>query len=211
MKRPLKIATTLVSKSQFRVLQDECDAELKRTGFVDIERGQDLNDMNASTFRGMSDGGHGMEVTLVDPGEVPATRYYGHVGAVVNVHARFQGAGSKFDTSPGFSDAPQARLWALLSQAAHELPRDAELRSLLVDITTSGELQGPADRHGINRKIAMRRMMRLCRAVGVDYYDVFVSARPPAVVEKVAAAPVRRLTKIEIRRLNYTPPRRIGA
>lgn len=197
MKRPLKVATTLVSKSQFRALQDECDAELKRTGFVDIERGQDFNGMDASTFRGLSDGGHGMEVVLVAP------------TATLDAHGGYHDC--QLDTGTGFAEAPQARLWALLSQAAHELPRDAELRSLLVDITTSGELEGPAARHGIPWRVAMRRMKRLCLAVGVDYGKLFASARPPAVIAKLEVAPVRRLSRREIRRLDYTPPRRIGA
>lgn len=210
MKRPLKVATKLVSKSQFRALQDECDAELKRTGFVDVERGQDLNAMDASTFRGVSDGGHGMEVSLID---LP-----GHVMQRSGKYTRGASLGGSpsigngiFDTYAGFADAPQSRLWALLSQAAHELPRDAELRSLLVDITSCGELNQAAERHGISREIARPLLQRLCAAVGVDYGNLFSPTRPAPKTEAANVAPVRKLSRKEIQRLDYTPPRRIGA
>lgn len=203
MKRPLKVASKLVTESQFRRLQEEWDARLKMTDFVDIERGRDLNSMDASTFRGVSDGGHGMEVMLVDP--MPGVVASG--GEQPSIYH----SSSQLDTGEHFADAPQARLWALLSQAANDLPREAKLRSLLVDITTCGEIFPAAERHGVDRKAAARRMRRLCNAVGVDYDQIFASPRPRRPPQPVEAAPVRRLSRVEIRALRYTPPKRMGA
>lgn len=205
MKRPLKVPTKLVSKSQFNELQRVWDDILKLADFVDIEKGRDLNLMDASTFRGASDGGHGMEVC-----QVPMTSNCLRPGMEDYSSPGYFRA-SELETHEGFADAPQARMWAVLSRAAHDLPVESGLRDLLVDVTTTGEIDQAAKRHGLNRETVRIKVRRLCEAVGIDYANLLASARPRRPEPQTQAAPVRRLSRREIKRLQYSPPKRIGA
>lgn len=167
-------------------LQDAWDQRLRASGFKDIEGGADTNLISGSTFRRPSDnGGHGATVVLG----------LGH-------------GDDDQDERPSIFETARARAWARFSQAAHELPIDAQMRAILVDVGESGSLIGAATRNGVSRFVVYDRATRLCEAIGIDrrlmfdaVTDVTEPAPPPAV------NPARRLTKREIKRLCLEAPR----
>ena len=207
MKRPLKVPTKLVTKSQFRDLQEKWDAELRASGFVDIERGVDVNELDASTFRGGSEGGHGMEVTLraVSPTYAKSDRAASDDAGGMHL--------SLFDYQEAFHESPQARLWARLAQAAHDLSSAFRWRDLLIDVANGMTQVDAAEKYQISRDKVIRLVKVFCECEGFDYESLFSSPhpRPPSEAAAASPAPVRRLSRREIRSLRYTPPtKRVG-
>lgn len=167
-KRPLAVPTSRISRADFMALQARWDRKLARAGFKDIESGQDLNLLATSTFRGVSNhatgsDGHGAEFVLGIPAHVA-------------------------DQVPNVFSTARARAWALFSQAAHDLPRDARTRLLLVDVATCGNQAEVARR----RKIAPERLSelvrRLCSAIGVDSKNLFGSITEPGEFSELGRA-----------------------
>jgi len=179
-------------------LQAHYDAELRASGFRDIEDGSDLNLIDGSTFRRASKGGHGAEFKI-------------GVDAHSDKPAGFRRRGmlTRDDWSNGGNvfESPRARAWMRFSQAAHELPTDAEMRAILIDVADTGSLTESATRNGVSERTVYDRVTRLCAAIGIDRRCLLgaVTDAAAAPAEPVVT-PARKLTKKEIRRLHYGPP-----
>lgn len=220
VKRPMKVSSSKVSGAEFMRLQAKYDAELRASGFRDIEDGSDLNLSDSSTFRRVSEtGGHGAEVVIgwlhlegkgrlrveSDHACGDATRVWadddgGETGSNMRGMLGRPQSGSVFDS-------PRARAWMRFSQAAHEIPTDPKMRAVLVDVADTGSIAESAARNGLSERRVYDRVTRLCEAIGLDRRSLLgavtdvAEARPEPVV-----APVRKLSKREVRSLRYEAP-----
>lgn len=195
MKRALKVPTKQISKAEFRKLQDEMDARLRASGFVDIEYGRDLNDFDASTFRGHSDeGGHGIEVSLWDAFTFSDS-----------------GENGNQDLCAYISDADQFKLWSMFAQKANDLPGSDVWRSFMIELAECGGIREASRRLGVSPFAAERAVRRFCAANEIDYSKLLSACRPSSKPEETKPARVRKLSKREIRTLGYMPPKLIGA
>lgn len=156
-KRPLAVPTSRISKADFLALQSVWDRKLAKSGFRDIEYGQDMNLLQTSTFRGVSDGApaHGRE---------HHTHGAEHVLGLPPLVA---------DETPNVFSAPRARAWALFSQAAHDLPKDERTRRILVAVAESGNTVDVAKRHRMRRQRVSELVWRLCGAIGIEPSNLF--------------------------------------
>jgi len=189
-KRKLRVAS-LLTKEQFARLQAKWDARLKRSGFVDIEYGQDLNDIpGASTFRRRSDGGHGTEVDLGFGFEV-------------------ENALGNGEPMRSFSDDETAETWRYLCQAAHAIDDSDKDKRLICVVAETGFIAEAAKitRAPIDR--ISRAWHKFCDRLGVSTKRLRASRHPRATVDAPNPAPVRMLSRDEIARLNYRPPKQI--
>lgn len=199
-KRKLLVPTKTISNADFMRLQEKCDAELRASGFRDIEFGYDLNLIAASTFRGaMVDsasgefcGGHGMEITLapMGPGDHPT-----------------EGGPDGSKAQDSLFDTPRARAWALFGQAAHDLPTDDVTRAILVAVADGATQAEVGRQHGISKQAVNEMVHRLCKAIGIDQRGMFSAVTDRGEEASTRApAPVRKLTKREVKRLRYESP-----
>jgi hypothetical protein len=197
-KRPLRVPTRQISQAEFMRLQAHYDAELRASGFRDIEDGSDLNLIDGSTFRRPSNGGHGAEVKIgCGVGTGRSSGYSQRMGIM-------HSDGLADDVS--VFDSPRARAWMRFSQAAHELPTDAEMRAILIDVADTGSLTESSIRNGVSERTVYDRVTRLCAAIGIGRRCLLGAVTDTAAPPEPMVTPARRLTKKEIRRLNYEPP-----
>lgn len=138
-------------------LQAKYDAKLAKSGFRDIEYGQDTNMIDGSTFRGVSERptdtnvrGGGAEFILGLPDSVA-------------------------EVTPNVFHSPRARAWALFSQAANDLPTDARTRRLLLEVAETGNQAEVARRRRIAPERLSELVRRLCDAIGVESRNLFGS------------------------------------
>jgi hypothetical protein len=185
------------TKAQLRQLQAKWYARLRRDGFVDVEGGRDLNHLNATTLPGSGSLSFVSTTAEGPDGLFDATELF-----EVDNDAVYGGFTSVANTS-------QAVLWRKVMGAAHDLPSNYKHRAFLIDWATSGgKRRAAARRAGIPINIARGDTARFCARIGVEEIALFTSANPARSMKPEAPtpAPVRRLSKREIARLQYTPP-----
>jgi hypothetical protein len=138
----------------FQKLQSIWDERLRKSGFVDIEAGADLNRYSASSFDDdRVDGPDGWKIS----------RYT-------------QQEDCEFAESRGaIGDTPTASAWRIFAAGAHELP-DGPTKNLLLSIAEAGCMtRALLRRHRRTRRAARTLFEAHCRRVGLPSNRLLIS------------------------------------
>lgn len=194
------------TKAQFATLQAKWYRKLKDTGFEDIEGGRDLNKFSTSSFRGKAEEDKGLE--FVSTSSTSGGRPFDATELFLADNREVYGAATCV------ADTPQALLWRQIGQAIHALPGNAKHRAFLVTWSATGKQSESARRHNFTRGKARWIVDTFCAAHGFDKRRLFSTAKGDPVRSRTTTKaetltpPVRHLTKREIAKLVYTPPRK---
>lgn len=140
----------------FIQLQAHWYGKLRKTGFVDLEKGRDTNKEKA-----YADDGRRVSRILhfmPDDGEVDAE-------AMMAANAR------TFGTYTNLTETPTAIAWRTISKAAHDLAPGYRGRLFLIDLAQVGCVAGYLlRRHRMTRRVAIWTFRRFLEDVGLHSY-----------------------------------------
>ena len=174
----------MTSKEKFRKLQLKWYKKLRRSGFKDIEGTSDFNDFPVSTLR--SSGG---------------TTHLSWDFARDDDYGECMLAG--WDGQSGLGESSNWEYYARVSSYANELPRDSEVRAvLLCFLDKHPRLAGKIP--GVSKRRAMSIWTETIKQLGLP--PERAAFHRPA---QEKPAPVRHLSKKEIKALSLTPPKLI--
>lgn len=147
----------------FIQLQAHWYGKLRKTGFVDLEKGRDTNKEKAYA----ADGKRVSRILHFMPEEG---------GAEVDVEAMMEANVRTFGTYTNVADTPTAVAWRTLSKAAHDLPLDYRHRLFLIDLAQVGCVAGYLlRRHRITRRVATWAFRGFLEDIGLpDYHGLLV-------------------------------------
>lgn len=137
--------------AEFQALQARWDARLRRAGFLDCERGSDLNAFPGSTFESERIGPRGARVCRF------AQIASADTDAPVLTYDRAQLEAEAVYGSASLWDVPRVQAWAKFSAGAHALP-DGATKNLLLAIAEAGCIT-----HEIRRR--WRKSRQNCRTI----------------------------------------------
>jgi hypothetical protein len=154
----------------FQKLQQIWDERLRRSGFVDIERGVDLSLYPASTFKQRDRTKRGRSyafVPMTDTGEpYPGISLEAAIDQATTTHG-----------SPLLADAPTAAAWRKFQAGAHRLP-DGPTKNLLLSIAEEGCISAAVlQRHRKSRQNARTIFAAHCRRLKLPPNKLLVPGR----------------------------------
>lgn len=210
-RRPRRLPPGMSATDWFQ-LQAQWDARAAAgpDGIVDIESGRDLNKFPTSSLPGS----HGLSFVPLSAEDAD-----GETFDALQMHEETNA--SIYGEPTGVADTPQAKAWQDAAYRAHRLPQHYDRRAVIIDWADTGKLSETAAAHGLSIFSARRALVKFCREEGLDYDELMSSADiyrgqigPDDFVDPCiksngrCTCPVRRLSKKEIRALDYTPPRK---
>jgi len=174
-----------VDKKTFRRLQLKWYKKLRKSGFRDIEGTSDFNDFPVSTLR--SSGG-----TAHLPWDFSQDDGLGEN----NLHG--------WDGQSGLGESANWEYYSRIADYASTLPRLDQTRAVLLCFLERNPRVAKHTVPGVSPRRAMSIWNETIKALGLPQECKY---NPPTGQPK--PAPVRRLSKKEIKKLNLTPPKQI--
>lgn len=131
-------------------------ARLRRGGFVDVEGGRDLNQLDAWTFRGGSDSGN-------EDSSVRTRR------SMVSLSNRLDDTDdAAAEPATPLADAPQAQYWRLVGIAAHEVPTVTPRRNFILLAAELGNVEAARRHYHLSRRQARTAWSKFLRRAGLS-------------------------------------------